>query len=170
MKVNKLLKKRVSLFQVSFVFILFMVILSLVFINNSDFVNQNVEFDKTNLQIIYKKNEKNAGKSSVPMSFQQGIEELDSDLIEIVNKSDLSTSFLLCVQQVDTSSNDLSTDKLYYYVEGEGGILGDTDGCIYSGKIKGKETIQIDLKIWPGKDLIKYSDQGKKLNLKFILK
>lgn len=170
MKVNKLLKKRVSLFQISFVFILFIVILSLVLINNSDFVNQNVEFDKTDLQIIYKKNENNAGNSLVPMTFQQGIEDLDSDTIEIVNKSELSTIFLLCVQQVDASSNNLSSDKLYYYVQGEGGILGDTDGCIYSGEIKGNETIQVDIKIWPGKDLIKYSDQGKKLNLKFVLK
>ena len=168
MKVSKVLKKRVSLFRLSFIFIILAVLVSLFFINKSDFVKNDVQLDNNNLRLVYKKGNKGA---VVPMNFEDGKTGIVADRLEIVNKSKLSTMFSLCVQQVDASSDSLTTDKLYYLVNDvDGGILGNTDGCIYTGKISGNDSIELNVKIWPGSDLISSEDMGKTLNLKFIVK
>lgn len=170
MKVDNIFKKRFVLFILSIVFIIFVLIISVITVKNSDFVKNDVQFDSGNLQLLYKNSEDNSQSGSIPMSFQQGIEYIPADKIQIVNKSDLSTIFSLCVQEFDVSSNNLGMNKLYYYINGDGGVLANTDGCIYTGKIKGNETIDLEVKIWPGLDLVSDDDQGKVINLKYILK
>lgn len=167
MKVSNILKHRVYLFFLSFIFVVFVVVISIVSIQNSDFVKQDVQFDNNDLQISYKYDDNN---SFVPLSFEQGKVQNHGDIVEIVNKSDLSTVFSVCVQQVDVSSDNLSTNKLYYFVEGNGGVLGSTDGCIYKGKLEKDEKLELNVKIWPGSDLIDNTDQGKKISLKYVVK
>ena len=55
-------------------------------------------------------------------------------------------------------------------IKEESGILGNTNGCIYTGKIKANEKITLGIKVWPGSDLINPDDLGKELNLKFYVK
>ena len=170
MKVNKVLKKRTNLTVISSFFILFAVIMSLIFIANSDIVKNDVRVDNDDLQLIYKNNNSDVQNRIIPLNLEDGKKQIPEDTVEIVNKSKFSTVFSVCVQQVDVSSKSLTTDKLYYSIKEESGILGNTNGCIYTGKIKANEKITLGIKVWPGSDLINPDDLGKELNLKFYVK
>ena len=116
MKVNKVLKKRTNLTVISSFFILFAVIMSLIFIANSDIVKNDVQVDNNDLQLIYKNNNSDVQNRIVPLNLEDGKKQIPEDTVEIVNKSEFSTVFSVCVQQVDVSSKSLTTDKLYYSI------------------------------------------------------
>mgnify|MGYP003289210795 CR=1 FL=1 len=171
MKIDKIINKRFSIFILSSIVIIIICVLATEVIKNSDFVNKNVQVDTGNLQIIYKNGTKTAKKSGYPMSFQQGREESNPNIIEIVNKKDFSTSFSLCVRKFDVSSEDLSLDKMYFDVNNSSsGILSVDKECFYSTKVDANERLILNVRIWPGSDLISNEDQGKNVNLEFYVK
>lgn len=171
MKINKILNKRFSIFIVSSVIIIIICIFATETIKNSDFVNDYVYVDTDNLQIIYKNGTKNAKNSGYPLSFQQGKEESDINLIEIVNKQDFSTSFSLCVREFDVSSKSLSLDKIYFDVNNNSsGTLSDDNKCFYTDTIDKKEKMILNVRLWAGSDLVTNEDQGKSINLEFYVK
>lgn len=171
MKIDKIINKRFSIFIVSSIIIIVICVLATEVIKNSDFVNNNMYIDNTDLQIIYKNGTKIAEKSGYPLSFQQGKEESNPNVIEIVNKKDFSTSFSLCVHKVDVSNNDLSLSKLYFDVnDTTNGVLSEDKECFYSSSVDGNQRVILNVKIWPGSDLVTSDDQGKNVNLEFYIK
>lgn len=171
MKVRSVLKKRTNIFLGSCMLVILAVIITFIAITKSGAVNNKVLVDNKNLQVIYKNDNENVDKSLEVMTFQQGIEEIKAELIEIVNKKDFSTSFSLCVQQIDTSSDELSLDKVYYKVNDSSGIVGSKENnCILSGDIAPNGRVLLNVKIWIGEELITNTDQGKELSYKYYIK
>lgn len=139
-------------------------------INNGD-VNDKLILDNKNLHAIYKYDGEDEEYMLKVMSFQQGYKEIDSEIIEIVNKSEFSTEFSVCIRQVDVSSDSLGVDKVYFKVDEFYGILGDyEDGCVAKKDVSAKGREILDIKIWIGEDLVQEEDLDKDFKYKFHIK
>lgn len=171
MKIDDILRKRTVLFLCSFLFIMIAAIITIVIVLNSNVVNSKVSVDNKNLLVLYRSSDGNVENQTKVATFEQGYDKTATEIIEIVNKKDFSTEFSLCVQQVDTSNEVISVDKIYYRIDDESGIVGNhKDGCIYEGTVAPSSRRLLNVKIWIGEELIDNEDQGKNFTYKFSIK
>ena len=103
------------------------------------------------------------------MSKEDGLDNAPLNKIIITNKDKKATEYSLMLYPTDISDKSISTDKVYYSVDGETPkVLGDSvDYVIYRGNIKSNDNERLTIQIWISSERVENEDQGKTLNLDF---
>lgn len=162
MNVNNYIKKRLL------IFICTLSIISLLLIGSSySFKNSSFNSDKivnNNLYVAYNM----SNSYSYPMSKDYGRLYASSNIISIENKNSYDIEYELIINKVD-EEDSLDLNKIYYSINGSNAkVL--KDGINYVGKISANSKINLDIKVFPGQDLIDESDDGKYINLNYNIR
>lgn len=157
MTIKEYIKKRLSVFLISFITIL--AILGVSFYNvlnnkSGDIViKDNVSYK---IQTIKK------DKNSYPMSKEEGVESANIHKITITNKESKRSNFQIVLK--DKNSSNL-IDKVYYKVNDREVKQIDKTHVLYYGTLEKGESKEVEIRFWLGSDLITNDDQGKKASI-----
>jgi len=171
MHTNKYLKKRTIIFIISIIFVLLCILIFL-FVNNQNDINNLIETDVKNIEVIYDTDNKSLNYKSTPLTYENGIISAPSNIIRIINTSDVSTSYKVYLTSTKDNITGLSDSKVYISINGEEGVLLSSliDGLSYTSTInKGEEQI-LNIKVWLASEYITDDDINKSLYLKLKIK
>ena len=166
MKIESYLKKRLSLFIISFTFIVLLTI-------GSTFAMLNSKSDKVNegsdLEIVYENKNNNLMSSTIPMTKEDGLINAIPNVIHITNSKNYNIKYSLKV--TSENNNTLGFNKMYYSINSSDvQLLSDSnDNIIYEDVIEPDEVVTLNVRVWVGLDLITNDDQGKSLDLKYSI-
>lgn len=167
MSMDRFVKKRMFLFCLSLVCVLFVAISATYAFSintttdSSIVVSNDIKVEFINGNII---------SNNYPMTYNEGSINAQENIIRFKNTTNEKREFKLYVEDYQTTNN-ISLNKIYYKINDEiPRILGETNEPIYSGKLKGNKTDEIKVKIWVASELVTNLDQGKSSNLKFVIK
>ncbi|HOB26400.1 MAG TPA: hypothetical protein PLB45_01700 [Bacilli bacterium] len=166
MKIESYLKKRLSLFIISFTFIVLLTI-------GSTFAMLNSKSDKVNegsdLEIVYENKNNNLMSSTIPMTKEDGLINAIPNVIHITNSKNYNIKYSLKV--TSENNNTLGLNKMYYSINSSDvQLLSDSnDNIIYEDVIEPDEVVTLNVRVWVGLDLITNDDQGKSLDLKYSI-
>lgn len=164
MNIDELLKKRLLFFFTSFVFIVLTTISSSYAILNKNNVENSKVINNGILDVVYK-NGMNAIDSGYPMSYEQGINDSPSNIIELINNSNEDVRYRLNINY-STDSNSLDSKKILYSINNsKPEILGNNN--IYEDIVGKESKSTLDIKIWAYDKLVTNDDQGKKIDISF---
>lgn len=169
---EKYLKKRIWLFGITLLIVALCLLTSYNVKNKKDLSTTDKVINSGNLEIILVDG-KNGFKNSVyPLSYEQGNLKSPSNIVKIVNKSNLSTKFYIYINQTNVDNNSIDLNKIYYSINNENPrILGSSSsGEILSGTIKGRREKIFDIKVWAGEEFVDSNDAGKTLSFEINVK
>ena len=168
MEINKLIRKRLLVFTSTLLIIVILTITSSYALANNDITKTDIQENTNKLTFKY-----DSGDSLItgtyPMSKEDGLDNAPLNKIIITNKDKKATDYSLMLYPTDISDKSISTDKVYYSVNGENPkILGDSvDYVIYRGNIKSNDNERLTIQIWISGERVENDDQDKSLNLNF---
>ena len=168
MNIDELFKKRLLFFFTSFIFIV------IVTISSSYAIKENVDnsrvINNENIEIVFENNQDDVHYSEYPLSYEQGIKLSPSNLIRVINNGSDDKRYDIYIRGDETTSS-LDINKVYYSIDGrEPRNLGsDITNAVYSGLLAGNEEKVINIKVWAASELIDNNDQGKELDLHFLV-
>lgn len=161
MTLKEYIKKRVSVFVISFIIILIILGVSLynVLSNKSGDI---IVKDNINFRINTIKNDTN----NYPMSKEEG--EINSSIhkVKVSNKDDEKANFEIVIK--DKYSSNL-IDKVYYKInDGEVKKI-NRKHILYEDTLEVGEKREIEVRFWIGSDLLDEKDTGKQSSLYLVV-
>ena len=168
MEINKLIRKRLLVFTSTLLIIVILTITSSYALANNDITKTDIQENTNKLTFKYD-NGDSLKTGEYPMTKELGLDKAPVNKIIITNKDKKSTDYSLMLYPTDISDKSISTDKVYYSVNGENPkILGDSvDYVIYRGNIKSNDNERLTIQIWISGEKVENDDQDKSLDLNF---
>ena len=168
MEINILIRKRLLVFTSTLLIIVILTITSSYALANNDITKTDIQENTNKLIFKYDSGDRLI-TGTYPMSKEDGLDYAPLNKIIITNNDKKATEYSLMLYPTDISDKSISTDKVYYSVDGETPkVLGDSvDYVIYRGNIKSNDNERLTIQIWISSERVENEDQGKTLNLDF---
>ena len=169
MKMQSLMRKRLIVFCTTLIVVIVLTISSTFALKNNDISKTEIQENTNKLVLKYLNDGNKIKTGEYPMNKDTGLKNAPVNKVQIHNKDNKSTDYSLKLYPTDISDKSITTDKVYYSVNGgEPRILGDSiDSVVYRGHIGGDKKETVTIQIWLASEYINNDDQNKMLDLQF---